>query len=66
LLYDSKFLRNTEKFQTHWLGPFVISKVTEVGVVQLVNLQGVLHGGLVNGGRLKLYKENPLPFIPAV
>jgi len=60
LLYDRKFLKHPGKFQTHWLGPFFIDQVTEAGVVQLVNLQGELHGGLVNGGRLKLYKDSPL------
>jgi len=65
LLYDRKFLRHLGEFKTQWLGSFIIHKVTKASVVQLVNLQGELHVGLENGGRLKLmYKENPLPFIP--
>lgn len=65
LLYDNKFSRHLGKFKTHLLGPFIIHKVVEAGVVQLVNLQGEIYGGLVNGGRLKLYKDNSLPFFPA-
>ena len=63
LLYESKFLRQPHKFKAHWLGPFIIHKVTKVGVVQLVNLQGELYGGLVNGVQLKLYKDSSLPFV---
>lgn len=63
LLYDRKLLKHPGKFQTHWLRPFVISQVTDTRVVQLENLQGEPHGGLVNGGQLKLYKDNPLSFL---
>lgn len=62
LLSDSEFLKHPGKLKMHWLGPFVIHSVTKVGTVQLKNLQGELHGGLFNGGRLNLYKENSLPF----
>ena len=61
LLYDKKFLKHPGKLRTHWLGPFVIRSVTEVGAVQLENMQGELHGELVIGSRLKLYMENSLP-----
>jgi len=66
LLYDSKFLKHPGKLRTHWLGPFVIHSVTKVGAVQFKNLRGELHGELVNGSRLKLYKENSLPFSQVV
>jgi len=61
LLYDSKFLKHPGKLRTHWLGPFVIHSITEAGAVQIENLQGELHGELVNGSRLKLYMDNSLP-----
>jgi hypothetical protein len=41
----------------HWLGPYVIKKVTEIGVVQLKTLNGKLLGGMLNEIRLKPYKE---------
>jgi len=64
LLYDSKFLKHPGKLKTHWIGPFILYSVGDCGTFQLRNLQGELHGGLVNGGRLKLYKDISLPFIP--
>jgi hypothetical protein len=41
----------------HWLGPYVIQGVTEVGVAQLETLNGVALKGRVNDSRLKLYQE---------
>jgi hypothetical protein len=41
----------------HWLGPYVIKQVMETGVAQLETLNGELLGGMVNGSRLKPYKE---------
>jgi len=64
LLYDSKFLKHPGKLQMHWLGPFMIQNLIEVGVVHLKNLRGEIYGGLINGGRLKGYKDNSLPFVP--
>jgi hypothetical protein len=58
LLYDNKFLQHPGKFQMHWLGPYVIRFVIEVGVVQLEKLNGEFMEGLVNGSRLKLYRDN--------
>lgn len=60
LLYDSKFFKDPRKFRMHWLGPFVIKFVTNVGIVQLETLNGEILGGLVNGNRLKLYNDSPL------
>jgi hypothetical protein len=42
----------------HWLGPYVIQHVTEVGVVQLETLNGEVLGGMVNGSWLKLYRDS--------
>jgi hypothetical protein len=58
LLYDNKFLQHFGKFQMNWLGPYVIRFVTEVGVVQLEKLNGEIMEGLVNGSRLKLYRDS--------
>lgn len=46
----------------HWLGPYVITFVKDVGVVQLETLNGKPLGGVVNGSRLILYRDNPLFF----
>ena len=35
LLYDNKFTKNPGKLQMHWLGPYVISFITEGGALQL-------------------------------
>jgi len=61
LLYKSEFFKHPGKFQKHWLGPFVIRKFTDVGVVQLETLQGESHGSLFNGSRLNLYTDSMLP-----
>jgi hypothetical protein len=58
LLYDNKFLQHLGKFQMHWLGPYVIKFVTNVGVVQLEKLNGEVVEGLVNGSWLKLYRDS--------
>lgn len=38
LLYDKKFTKFPRKFQMHWLGPYIIKKIADGGVVQLVKL----------------------------
>ena len=43
----------------HWLGPYQVKNVTDGGAVQLVKLNGEVFPTLVNGNRLKLYKDNP-------
>jgi hypothetical protein len=43
---------------TRWLGPYVIRYVTEVGVVQLEQLDGQVMEGILNGSRLKMYRDN--------
>jgi hypothetical protein len=57
LLYDNKVTQHLGKFQLHWLGPYVIKHVMEVGVAQLETLDGEALGGMVNGIRLKLYRD---------
>jgi hypothetical protein len=41
----------------HWLGPYMIIYVTKVGVFQLEQLDGQVMEGLVNGSRMKLYRD---------
>jgi hypothetical protein len=61
LLYDNKSMQHQGKFQVHLLGPYVIQHVTEEGVAQLETLNGEVLGGMVNGSRLKLYRDNRPP-----
>jgi hypothetical protein len=57
LLYESKFMQHPGKFRMHWLGPYVIKYVTEEGAMQLETLNGEVLRGMVNGSRLKLYRD---------
>ena len=59
LLYDSKLVKFPGKFFMHWLGPYQVKHVTNGGVVQLVKLNREVFPILVNGSRLKLYRDNP-------
>ena len=59
LLYDSKFAKFHGKFCMHWLGPYQIDHVTNGGAVQLVKLNDEVFPALVNGSRLKLYRDIP-------
>jgi hypothetical protein len=58
LLYDNKFLQHPGKFRMHWLGPYEVKYVTDGGSVQLQDLTGVKLKGMVNGSRLKLYRDS--------
>ena len=62
LLYDSKFAWFLGKFYMHWLGPYQVRHVTEGGVSNLVKLDGTMLPTMVNGSRLKLYRDNPPNF----
>jgi hypothetical protein len=61
-MYDSKFARFPGKFCMHWLGPYKVRHVTEGGAASLVKLDGTMLPTMVNGSRMKLYKENPPNF----
>lgn len=61
LLYDGKYFKHPGKLWMHWLGPFVIQSIPDARAIQLDTLQGELYGGLINGSRLKLSKDNLLP-----
>ena len=59
LLYDSRFKDMPSKLQTRWLGPYEINHVFDNGSVQLITIDPVPFKLLVNGHRLKLYKQPP-------
>ena len=61
LLYDSKFMKFPGKFKTHWNGSYIVQKVTDGGAVQLAKLNGEILPSMVNGSRLKKYKDKPGP-----
>jgi hypothetical protein len=57
LIYDSKHFQHLGKFKMHYLGPYEIKYVIDGGDVQMQDLTGKEIQGLVNGSRLKLYRE---------
>ena len=57
LMYDKKSIQHPGKLRMHWLGPYEVKTVTDGGVVQLKDLGGTELRGMINGSRLKLYKE---------
>ena len=52
LLYENKFAKFPGQSSMHWLGPYEVKHVTNAGEV---------FPTMVNGSRLKLYRDNPLP-----
>ena len=61
LLYDIKFMKFPRKFKTHWKGPYIVQKVTDGGAVQLAKLNVELFPSMINGSRLKKYRDRPSP-----
>ena len=59
LMYDNKFARFLGKFCMHWLGPYQVRHVTEGGASSLARLDGTMLPIMVNGNKLKLYRDNP-------
>ena len=62
LMYDSKFAWFLGKFCMHWLGPYQVRHVIEGGAANLAKLDGKMLPTMVNGSRLKLYRDNPSNF----
>jgi hypothetical protein len=60
-LYDSKALQHPGKLRMHWLGPYKVKDVIDGGDVQLKDIAGTYLRGMINGSRLKLYKDSQLP-----
>ena len=58
LMYDNKFVRFLGKFCMHWLGTYQVRHVTEGGVASLAKLDGTMISTMVNGSRLKLYRDS--------
>ena len=42
----------------NWLGPYEVKTITVGGTMQLKDLGGTGLKGMVNGSRLKLYKDS--------
>jgi hypothetical protein len=42
----------------HWLGTYEIKSFTDGGVVELQDLAGKEMQGMVNGSRLKMYRDS--------
>ena len=61
LMYDNKFMKFPGKFKTHWKGPYIVQKVTDGGAVQSAKLNGEIFPSIVNGSRLKKYRDGPIP-----
>ena len=59
LLYDSRYKDFKGKIRTRWLGPYVIEKCHDNGVVKIRTNDAEAIPILFNGYRLKIYK-NPL------
>jgi hypothetical protein len=58
LMYDSKSFQHPRKLKMHWLGIDEVKTVTDGGAVQLKDLGGTKLIGIINGSRLKLYRDS--------
>jgi hypothetical protein len=61
LIYDSKSIQHPGKLRMHWLGPYKVKTVTDGGVVQWKKIAGAEIRGMINGSRLKPYKDSQPP-----
>ena len=57
LMYDNKFAWFPGNFCMHWLGPYQVKHVTKGGATSLEKLDGTMVPTMVNGSRLKLYRD---------
>ena len=57
MLYGSKFFKHPWKLKMHWLGPYVVTHITDVGALELHNLDGMPVVGMINGSFLKPYYD---------
>ena len=62
LIYDSKYAQFPGKFRMHWLGPYQVKHVTEGRATSLAKLDGTMVPIMVNGSRLKHYRDSQPPF----
>ena len=56
-MYDSKFLKHPDKIKMHWLGPYVVMHLNEVGTVKLHKLDAIPVTGMIKGSWLKPYHD---------
>ena len=42
-------------------GPYLVQKVSDGGAVELAKLNGEILPSMVNGSRLKKYRDGPVP-----
>lgn len=56
-LYDSRYKDFKGKLRTRWLGPYVIEKCHDNGLVYIRTIDAEAIPLLVNGNRLKVYKR---------
>jgi len=59
LLYDSRFKYFKEKLRTRWMGYYTVEKCNDNGSILIKTIDEEAIPMLVNGHRLKIYK-NPL------
>ena len=57
LLYNSRVKGKPKKLHIEWMGPYVVEEIHPNGSVRLKTLQGLVFRKLVNGARLKRYKN---------
>ena len=57
LLYKSRVKGKPKKLHIEWMGPYIVKEIHTNGSVQLRTLQGIIFQKLVNGARLKRYKN---------
>jgi hypothetical protein len=57
-MYGNKFVRFPVKFCMHWLGPYQVKHITEGEATSLAKLDGTMMPTMVNGSRLKLYRNS--------
>ena len=57
LLYNSRVKGKPKKLHTEWMGPYLVERIHANGSVRLKTLQGIVFRKLINGARLKRYKN---------
>ena len=57
LLYNSRIKEKPKKLHTEWMGPYVVEEIYPKGSFRLRTLQGIVFRNLINGARLKLYRN---------
>jgi hypothetical protein len=61
LVYNNKSFQHPGKLRMNWLGPYEVKTITDGGVVHLKDLGGTKIKRMINGSRLKLYRDSRRP-----